>query len=361
MLRLRFTGEHRLSSMTEAYVNIQADPLRNFSEAIFRALDMSEADARTQTDMLIWANLRGIDSHGVLRIPRYAAWLQQGEMNPQPKMATVSSTPACRVLDTDQAPGGVAMAHAMNEAISVAKQCGIGWVIARRTTHAGPAGYFATMAAERSMAGITIITSRPNMAYHGARAAGLATSPIAIAVPGSDGPLMFDMATSSIALGSIMQARATGTELPENVALTKDGNPTRDPDEAAIPMPLAGPKGSGLSLLFECLLGVLAEHPLLATTLTGELTIHSQNGLCAAIDIAAFTSSDDYQRRIAELGGALKALPPASADQAVRLPGERGDAIRRERESSGIPIPAAVRDRLVSVAGSLGVDPPSDF
>ena len=320
---------------------------------------MSDEDAKTQSDVLVWANLRGIDSHGVLRIPRYAGWLQERQMNPQPEIELVSSTPACRIIDADRAPGAVAMKRGMEEAIGVAREAGIGWVIVRRTTHGGPAGYYVRLAAEQSMAGITAITSRPMMAYHGAKAAGVATSPIAIAVPGSGEPLIFDMATSSISIGAIRQARATGAPLPPDVALTSDGEPTRDAAEADIPLPMSGPKGSGLALMFECLIGVLAGHPLLATQLTGEHNYHSQNGLCVAIDIAAFTGPKEYEQRIDELSAAIKALPQANEEDTVRLPGEGSEAIRLKRETEGIPVPATVWKRLSAVAEMLEIGMPA--
>lgn len=347
-----------MSSTSSSFVHVHGAPLEAFCVTVFRALGMSQADAKTQSKVLVWANLRGVDSHGVLRISRYADWLQREVMNPRPAMSVVSSTPACRVIDADSAPGAVAMTYAMSEAIDLARQSGIGWVVARKTTHAGPAGYYSSMIARQAMAGITVVTSRPNMGYHGARKPGVATSPISIAVPATSGPLVLDMATSSIALGAIKQARATGRALPENVALTSDGKPTQDPAAAAIPLPLGGPKGSGLSLLFECLLGVLVEHPLLTPALMGEPTSHSQNGLCAAIDIAAFTAPDQYEQRIDELGQAIRALPAAADDQTVMLPGEREDQTAKERALSGIPIPAAIWDDLVTLAARLGVAPP---
>lgn len=345
--------------MSSAPRIVSAGPLREFCKSLFGALGMPESDAAIQSEVLVWANLRGVDSHGVLRVPRYAEWLRDGQMNPEPVFTTVSNTSACRVIDADRASGAVAMMRAMNDAVDIAHTTGIGWVIVRKTTHAGPAGYFTRFAAERSMAGISIVTSRPNMAWHGAGAAGVATSPVAIAVPGPDGPLMLDMATSSIAVGAIKQARATGRALPENVALTSAGEPTRDPQQAAIPLPLGGPKGAGLALLFECLLGVLVEYPLLAPALSGEPTQHAQNGLCAAIDIAAFTQPHDYERRIGELAEAIKSLPAVSPDTEIQLPGERGDRTYRQRKSDGIPIPNAVWDQLASVADSLNVPLPA--
>lgn len=346
--------------MRSEFQLVQSDSLQQFCQRIFEATGMSEADASTQAEVLVWANLRGVDSHGVLRIPRYVEWLRGDIMNPSPNIKIVTETPACDVIDADRAPGAVAMTFAMDDAMKKAREAGVGWVMVRRTTHAGPAGFYTKMAAQQSMVGIAIITSRPTMAYHGTRAAGLATSPIAIAVPGGDQKIIgVDMATSAVALGTISQARATGEPLAPGVALTRDGQPTTDPDEATLPLPMAGPKGSGLSLLFECMLSILMGHPLLAPALTGGRQPHAQNGLCAALDIAAFTAPAEYQQRIDELAAAIKALPASSESNEVLLPGEREDLAEAQRRRAGIPIPGPIWQQLLATASDLGVEPPA--
>jgi len=269
--------------------------LESFCRNVFRATGFSEDDARTQADVLVWANLRGIDSHGVMRIPRYLTWLESGAMRADAVMEVTQQRGAAAVVDAGQGPGAVAMSLAMNDALERARADAVGLTLVRRTTHSGAVGYYAAMAARAHMAGIAVATSRPNMAYFGARAAGVATTPIAIAVPGGpDGMLLLDMSTSELPIGKIRAARATGRPLPGVVALTAEGEPTDDPDRAEIPLPLGGPKGSGLSLLFECLTGVLVGNPLLEPALTGTQKGHAQNGLAIAIDIEAFSSVTDF-------------------------------------------------------------------
>ena len=320
---------------------------------------MDSKSARTQADVLVWANLHGVDSHGALRVPRYYAWLASGVMNPQPQLRINDNSPATFVVEADRAPGGVAMQAATRHAIEKARSNGLAWGIVRETTHTGPMGYYATQIAEQGMLGIVSSSSRPNMAWFGARKAGVATSPIAMAAPGDRSDLlMLDMATAEIAIGKILKARATGDSIPPGSALTADGKPTTNPLEAVIPMPLAGPKGSGLSLMLECFQGVLVGHPLLAPAIRGEPVVHSQNGMVAAIDIGLFGDVADYRRRIDELGAALKSLPRAEGVDAIYLPGEIEREIAAERRRDGIPLPAKTWNALLETAREVDIELP---
>lgn len=338
---------------------VDPEPLARFCADVFERAGMDRNSARTQADVLIWANLHGIDSHGALRVPRYVAWLSSGVMNPRPRLRIDDNSPATFVVDADRAAGGVAMQAATRHAIAKARSNGLAWGIVRKTTHTGPMGYYAAQIAEAGMLAIVASSSRPLMAYYGARKAGVATSPIALAAPGDESDLVIlDMATAEIAIGKILKARATGDSIPPGSAMTADGKPTTNSLDAAVPMPLAGPKGAGLSLLLECFQGVLVDHPLLAPALRGEPVVHSQNGLVAAIDIGLFGDIGAFRRRIDELGAAIRSLPRAEGVDAIYLPGEieRETATRRRRD--GIPLPIKTWNALWQIAQDVGVEPP---
>lgn len=338
---------------------VNADALTGFTAEMFRHSGVPQADAGIVAEVLVWANLRGMDSHGVLRIPRYLQRLENGSTNPEPDFKAVTETPATLVLDADLAYGPVAMTEAMRRAIPKARETGIGWVVVRNTTHMGAIGHYTLQAVAADMAGLVIGSSVPNMAYYGARDAGVATSPIAIAVPGGDHPpVMLDMATSAISMGSMTFARDSGRDLPEGVALDGDGNPTTDSARAVMPLPMGGPKGSGLALMFECLTGLMVANPLVETKITGSNTSHRQNGLCVAIDIGAFTDVAGYKANIDAMVAALKTLPRAKGVDEILAPGERGDAIALERRRDGIPLPAGTWERLAETARRLGVEMP---
>ena len=347
--------------MNEGTRRVRAADLESFVTAIFAAAGTSAEDAATIAEVLVWANLRGIDSHGVLRVPGYVGRIESGEFNPRPDFAVLVDLPAATVIDADRAFGPVGMSRGMDIAVAKAREAGIGVCVVRRVTHMAAIGWFALRAARQDMIGLVFGSSKPNMAYHGARARGVATSPIAIAVPGMDRePILLDMATSTGSMGRIMLARDNGTALEPGVALTEDGEPTTDASAARFLTPLGGAKGAGLSLMFECLTGVLAGNPLIAAALGPEGDWrHSQNGFALAIDIAAFTEPERYRRDIDALVDALKALPPARGNDEVRVPGERGGRVMAERMETGVPLPAGTWRRLAEVAAGLGVAMPA--
>jgi ureidoglycolate dehydrogenase (NAD+) len=340
---------------------VSEDALTLFVTELFAASGLPPADASLVARVLVWSNLRGVDSHGVLRIPGYLARVTNGINNPTPDMKVAIDLPAAAVLDADRAFGQVALSRAAEIATEKATVCGIGLCLIRETTHMGAVGYFTLEIAAEGMAGIAIAVSRPNMAYPGARTAGLATSPIAISVPGAEhAPLMLDMATATQSMGKIQLARDAGSALGEGWAIDADGNPTTDPNKAAIPTPLGGPKGGGLSLMFECLTSLTVGNPLIAPFIEDAPggRRHMQNGLIIAIDVSKFGDVGDYAREIDRLTAAVKTLPRADGVDEILVPGERGDRVLEDRRVSGIPLPAGTWARLKEVAGPLGVAMP---
>jgi LDH2 family malate/lactate/ureidoglycolate dehydrogenase len=335
---------------------VAAEALRRFAAEVFERAGMPQPDAALVADVLVWANLRGVDTHGVMRIPRYVELIEAGDMNPKAQIAVSTDTPASVLIEADRAAGPVAMMRGTDAALRKARGTGIGLALVRATTHTAALGYYTLAAANEGMAAIALAASWPIVAYHGARAAGVSTSPISIAVPGSD-PLVLDMATSVVSMGKLNQAKRTGSAIPPGWALDKDGNPTTDPTAAQIPLPMAGPKGSGLSLMIECLTSLIAGNPLLAESLEGtrEGQRHRQNGLVIAIDLARFCDPVGFRREVERLVKALKSLPVDPQAGEILMPGERGRREFERRGRDGIPVPRAVWRELEALAKRLGV------
>jgi len=326
--------------------------LRALVGDIFMRAGMVEANARTVADVLVWAELRGMGSHGVMRVPRYVDWMKRGDLNGRPQMkSTVAG--ATLTLDADRAAGPVAMTHAAELAVAKARETGIALVLVRSTTHTGAIGYYTQLGARAGMATIAITASVPNMAYHGARAAGVSTAPLSIAVPGEDEPLALDMGSGVISIGKLAQARRSGETLGAGLALDAKGQPTTDPKAATIPLPLGGPKGSGLALLIECLSSLLAGNPILAEALEGTAKgkRHYQNALIIAIDVARFLPLAEFKGQVKRLIRDIKALP---ADGELLVPGERGH--RHAQRTQDIKLAPSVLEELTALAKSLGVE-----
>lgn len=211
------------------------------------------------------------------------------------------------------------------------------------------------------MAGIAAAASGPNMAYHQAAAAGVSTAPLSIALPrdpDSD-PLLFDMASGAVALGKLQQAKATGQPLPVGWALDAQGRPTIDPVNAVTPLPLGGPKGSGLALMLEGLASLLSDNPILAPALSASPAQrrHYQNGFVIALDLAQITKPSAYFLQADALVEALKALP-AQEGQEILMPGERGYRQARISAREGIALSLATVNALRRTADALDIAPP---
>ncbi|NLX35698.1 MAG: Ldh family oxidoreductase [Chloroflexi bacterium] len=342
-------------------VRIDAATLERFTAALFEGMGLAPADAATEAHVLVWANLRGIDSHGVLRVPQYQASVDAGGMNPRAVYRIERETAATLLIEADYAFGPVVTTYAMQQAIAKARQAGVGWAVIRNTTHQGAMGYYALMAAEADMMGLAIVCNPPNMAPAGARAAGVHNSPIAIAAPAlRRPPLVMDMATSVAAFGKINLAVDKGVPIPPGWALDAEGQPTTDAQAAKTLLPAGGYKGYGLSLMFECLSSVMAGNALLARSLHGETVRRgTQNSVVAAIDIAAFTDVETFKRDIDATIAGLKGLPTVDGVAEVLVPGEPELATLAEREAHGIPLPAGTVHNLQAAAERLGVPLPA--
>ena len=346
--------------MSRAKILVSHTDLARFLIAAFAAKGMRADDAATVADVLVWANLRGHDSHGVSRVPRYVEMMDAGDMDPTARPIYELDLPARFLLDGRRCMGPIAMMQAVATATERAKAAGLCFGLVRRTTHTGAIGRYAQWAAERGCVAVIAAAGVPLMAYHGTRVRSLSTSPLAIAVPsGRHGAIVLDMATSVAALGRLVQARTDTESIPQGWALAEDGTPTTDAKKAAIPLPLGGPKGSGLSLMFEFLTGVLSGAPALAPALGPERRRrHIQNTMLLVIDVAAFRPAAEFDADADDLIDIIKRLPLRDGFAEILLPGERGNRTEAARRASGIPIPSATWDALGRMAKALAIELP---
>jgi ureidoglycolate dehydrogenase (NAD+) len=335
--------------------------LQIFTEQVFAAAGLPAADAAVEAEVLVWANLRGVDSHGVLRIPSYLSSIRRGGMNPTPDVQVVKDTPAMALIDADWAFGPVVTATAMERAISKAREVGIGWVLIRNTTHQGAMGYYTTMAVEQGMVGIATVSNLPNMAPYGARVPGLHNAPISIGAPaGRHEALLLDMATSVAAHGKISVAIDKGIDIPEGWALDNTGKATTSPAAVATLLPFGGYKGSDLAMMMEAMTGLMVGNPAIAPKLAGDpAQARSQNSFVAAIDVAMFTDLQAYRANVDALIDAIKALPKADGIDEILVPGEPEARVRAQRLQEGIPLPDGTVSNLRLAAEEMGIEMPA--
>ncbi len=336
------------------------EELKRFIHDVLVIAGTSDIDANTVADGLVWANLRGVDGHGISRLPRYLKYIEIGEIDVKAQPRLIHDRPATFVLDGHHGFGPVAGMQASALAVERAKKAGVCYGLIRETTHTGAIGRYAQWIAERGCAAVIMAAGQTLMAYHGARIASLGTSPIAIAVPTRKGPIVLDMATSTISNGKVLQARASGEQLPEGTVLTAAGEATTDPRVAEILLPLGGPKGSGLSFMFEMLASVLGAAPIQARVLGPEQRRrHTSNTAILAIDIASFRPFGEFTNDADTLAALIKALPRQAGFDEILLPGERSGRTEATRRKSGIPIPPKLWDDLEAIAKPQAIKMPA--
>ena len=345
--------------MAAGAVCVPSEVLAAFVVRLLVAKGLWAQDAATVADVLLWADLRGVSTHGVAWLPRYLELLDDGQIATRARPEWTQDEPSRFVLDAHRASGAVAMMQAIAAAVERAAATGICIGGVRNTTHTGAIGRYAAWAAERGCAAIVLVAGPPLMAAHGARVASLSTSPIAIAVPHRGGPLVLDMATSVVPFSRLRQARINKETIPLGWAITAEGEPTTDGTRAATPLPLGGAKGSGLALMSEVLTSLLLGNPIVAEYLdpAGDHH-HRHNALLIVMQVSRFLPAEKFEDELTRLLATLAGLPRAGGVENIRAPGERGNKLAAERAQSGIPLPAPVRGALTELARPVNVAVP---
>lgn len=332
---------------------VDQSALRQWAARVLEFEGMSAANAVQVADALVWADLRGTGSHGVSRLPLYLQWLRSGEMARHAQPKALLNLPALVMMDGEGGAGAVGMNSTVDAVIAGARKAGACVGLLKATTHTGALGYYTSRLASQGMLGIAMAASGPLMAYFGAAENGVSTAPLSIAAPGERGkaPIIFDMASSAIALGKLMQARAAGKPLEPGWAIDEHGDVTLDAARAKVLLPLGGPKGSGLALMAEMICSLLTANPLLAPALAlpAQQRRHAQNAMVLAIDIEQVTGLDVYHAEAAHLVQAIKQLPAARGAQ-ILMPGERGERERDQRMHDGVVLAGPVVQALEPLA-----------
>ncbi|HQU68925.1 MAG TPA: Ldh family oxidoreductase [Albidovulum sp.] len=343
----------------------QPEALTDYATAMFLSAGMSREDAALIAGDLVKANLRGVDSHGVSRIPMYLERLRRGLVNPRPEVKVTKVAGAVAAVDGDNGMGFIPSHIAMNAACDIAGEMGIGLAGVHRSTHFGMGACYALRAIERGYISLIFTNSSPAIAMWGGRTSFLGASPIAAGIPGGKHPpYVMDMAMTVIARGKIRLAAMKGDAIPEGLALDVDGNPTTDAAKAfeGVCLPFGGVKGSVLGTLMDLLSGVLT-----GANFGGDVKSlyfdHSEpqnvGHLFFAIRPDLFLSMDDFGARMDEFYARIKALPRAAGVDEIMLPGEPEQRREDQRRRDGIPVTANVIADLTAEGKAAGVTFPA--
>ncbi len=338
--------------------------LTDFCSACFRSLGLSAPDAEVTGRSLVWASLRGVDSHGVVLTKEYAERIRAGSIEPRSPYSVHTEGTTTAVIDAAAGVGQVAGVRAMEMALNKAAQTGVGIVGVKNSNHFGAAAFYSMMAVEREMIGFATTNAPPSMAPWGGKARLLGNNPLCFAVPaGKYPPVVLDMAAGASAWGKIFIAQQQGRKIPLTWALDKNGEPTDEPAKAfdgGLIQPLGGYKGYGLSLILDVLAGLLT-----GSGFSTHIPPWNDKGrsqqcghLVAAIRIDGFLPISTFRGRMDELIGIMKSSPPAPGTDRVLVPGEIENEIEQQRRAQGIPIYPAIRQDLENLGRELNVPSP---
>ncbi len=341
-----------------------APVLRQLMEQLLAAAGCETEAARVTADVLLEAELRGYATQGLLRLPTVLRRLQTGMINGTAHPRVVLERAGSALVDADRSLGPVGALFGAQLAARKAKSAGAAAVGVVNGDHICMAGYYVEQIAGAGCIGMLTTVTQPLVHPLGGTERLLGTNPIALAIPvNGHTPLLLDFATSEIAYGSVLTAKARGERLPSGVALGPDGTPTTDAGLAAqgALAPFGGHKGFGLCLFLGLLagpmLGAKVGKPLGQAVREGH---YDKGDLFIALDPSAFGDPECFREAVAAHLAEVKSCRKAPGAAEVRLPGERARAERVHRLRAGIPVEAEVWREVVGIAGELKVALPTD-
>jgi L-2-hydroxycarboxylate dehydrogenase (NAD+) len=352
----------------EKMIRFRKRDLHDYAVRYMERFSVPKEDARIVADVLVAADLRGIPSHGFIRLHSYYGQrLAHGYMKPQTELTVVSETATTVTIDGGNGLGQVAGHRAMTRCIEKADEENVAVAVVHRSNHYGIAGYYAMMALPHGMIGVSLTNSHSLVAPTYGRTAALGTNPISVAVPsGKKFPFVLDMATSTVTIGRITLHEKTGKKIPLGWGVDSAGDMTDDPGKilrgggALLPLGgtdiMSGFKGYGLGLLVD----------ILCATLSGGRNLTDVGGpdeareadvshLFAALRIDAFRPLDEFQQQMEQLVETLKGLPRMDGQDRIYIAGEKEYENVLQNERAGVPVPEPAIAEIRKEGERIGV------
>ncbi len=351
----------------ENILSFHKNSLIDYVVRVFRALGVPEEDAQIAADVLVSADLRGIHSHGVIRLNSYyGSRLKSGRINPNTPIKTIQEQASSLVLDGGNGLGPVVACKAMSQCIAKAKTAGLALTTVRNSNHFGIAGYYAMMALTEEMIGISLTNSQPLVAPTYGRNPALGTNPIALAAPaGRERPYVLDMATSIVSIGKIVVYEKTGQAIPDGWGINQAGESTSDPSEvhqggALLPLgglaEMRGYKGYGLSMMVDLLSGILSGAAYgKKVGNPGEVGIANVGHFFAAIKIENFRPVVEFKADMDDYIEMLKAEQKIPGEDKIYIPGEKEFVLMEKYETEGIPLAVEIVDSLKQAGDAINI------
>lgn len=349
---------------------IDAGALRACMERIFEKEGFSSEDARAIADVLMQADLFGIESHGAQRLMYYHRNIRSGSVNVSAKPEVLRETPVSALIDGHFGMGALVAQFAMRMAIEKAKQSGVGMAVVRDSSHYGIAGYYTLMAEREGLAAFSMTNTGPIMVPTFGREMMLGTNPMAFCMPADPVPFWFDASTTVVTLGKVEVCQKRGRPMPQGWTIGPDGAPCTDASrmnasilagERGGILPLGGEgethgghKGYGLGIMVEALTGVLAQG-MTSPQMCGAHGDHTCHFLLA-FDPAMFGDPADIRARMSAYLAALRASEKMPGCARIYTPGEKAFEAMARRLREGVPVEENTLAEVRQIAGELGVE-----
>lgn len=337
-------------------VTVHPTELRQYGAAILSAAGLPDDDADIVAGSLVDANVRGIDSHGVTRIPVYVERLQRGLVNPRPNIRVLSECGGALVVDGDNGMGAVVTSKAVDIALDRLAGLRSVSVAVRNSNHYASGAFYLKPVLDRGAIGFLYSNAPSTMAAWGGTRRYLGTNPYTFAAPaGSHGSVVLDMATSVVARGKVILAAQRGESIPEGWAVDAQGAPTTDAQAAleGSVLPFGGPKGYGIAMMVEIMAGVLSGAnigPGVGDLYENMTDPQGIGAFLQVIDISAYLPYDQFLHRIDGFLDEIKATGSPERGREVLAPGEIEARTAVTREAEGIPLSTDVVSALAAIA-----------
>jgi LDH2 family malate/lactate/ureidoglycolate dehydrogenase len=342
-------------------LHVQAEALLTTCREIFQACGMRREDASLLAETLVIADLRGVHSHGTLRVPDYVEKLLDEGVDPQGRPQIVSERAGALVVDGGNSMGQIGSAFAMRAAIVKAKETAVALAAVRGSNHCGAMAYYAMMALPENMIGIAATNALPTMAPWGGIDKILGINPVAIAIPaGVEPPIVFDAAFSASSHGKIRVYHQKGYPIPAGWAFDAAGRPTTDAAAAldGLLQPIGGYKGTGLAVIMGVLSTLLAGASF--GTDLGNMVDGPRAGadghFFLALNVAAFVEPAVFKSRVDTVVRQIRTSRPAPGLDRVYSPGEMETETQRRYRKEGIPLNAETLRGIRAMAARVGVN-----
>lgn len=321
---------------------ISAVELKKIIADIFRARGLSERDSGIVAESLVHANLRGVDSHGAMKVPHYVKRIEGGSINPTPDTRIDRTGPATATMNGDHGLGHVSGWDAMGLAVEIARESGVAFVGVNHSNHCGALSFFAQRAIDFGMIGAAFTQTDKGVVPVGGRKPFCGTNPLCFGIPSASGPpIILDMATSTVAGGHVYKARMENRDISPTWALDSEGHPTTDPHKAAYWTPAAGAKGYGLGVVVDLLTGILSGGAFGPHIPSMWENFDQPRMLChllCAVDYRRFAGAELFLGQVANMVSELHEVEPAEGAEGVLAPGEPEYKTALTRSREGIPL-----------------------